>query len=83
MRRFLFFIPGVLLGALLCQSVFATNYLINDGGRTYACTLYPGTARGARISKKHPAVLLKKAGGRCGFVESWYHKYNLLKERGD
>ena len=47
MRRFLFFIPGVLLGALLCQSVFATNYLINDGGRTYACTLYPGTARGA------------------------------------
>ena len=52
MRRFLAAvgIPVLFFGAVLVQSVFATTYVINDGGRTFSCTLYaasPGEALSA------------------------------------
>ena len=49
MRRFLAAvgIPALFLGAVLAQSVCATTYVINDGGRTFSCTLYAASAREA------------------------------------
>ncbi len=81
MRRFLFFIPGLILGAVLCQSVFATTYLINDGGRTYACTLYPGTTREALAAagvELHPQDGYTREKDtitvrRAPMVEFYYH----------
>ena len=46
-RRFLAGIPVLFLGAVLVQSVFATTYVINDGGRTFSCTLYTASTREA------------------------------------
>ena len=46
-RRFLAGLPALFLGAVLVQSVFATTYVINDGGRTFSCTLYTASTREA------------------------------------
>lgn len=40
-------LPALFLGAVLVQSVFATTYVINDGGRTFSCTLYTASTREA------------------------------------
>ena len=40
-------VPAVFLGAVMVQNVFATTYVINDGGRTFSYTLYTTSAREA------------------------------------
>ena len=40
-------VPAVFLGAIVVQNVFATTYVINDGGRTFSYTLYTASAREA------------------------------------
>ncbi len=49
MRRLLslVLVPGLFLASVLAQNVFATTYVINDGGRTFSCTLYAGDAQAA------------------------------------
>ena len=49
LRRFWVFCAalGGLLSSLLFQNVFATTYVINDGGRTFSCTVYQDNAQAA------------------------------------
>ena len=49
MRRFWYLCAALgLMGvSVLCQNVFATTYVINDGGRTFSCTIYQDDAQAA------------------------------------